>query len=164
MYLPFILVCIFTNEEHMEMSYLCNRFWILNVQSLLCVSRHFRDLNNMDNNKIVNRTGIWHSTFDIKMKLRCIDINSFTRYSTVILKFAKQYCLFLQSFFYLDFNGTGTQCQVQPRTLENQALNYILHVCARFFFRHIQYIYINYLPLPVRSAYFIVRRHSRLKI
>lgn len=42
-------------------------------------------------------------------------------------------------------------------------------VCARFFFRHIQYIsYINYLPLPVRSAYFIVRReaqgHSRLKI
>lgn len=87
MYLPFILVCIFTNEEHIEMSYLCNRFWILNVQSLLCVSRHFRDLNNMDNNKImkiVNRTGIWHSTFDIKMKLRCIDINSFTRYSTVI--------------------------------------------------------------------------------
>lgn len=84
MYLPFILVCIFTNEEHMEMSYLCNRFWILNVQSLLCVSRHFRDLNNMDNNKIVNRTGILHSTFDIKMKLRCIDINLFTRYSTVI--------------------------------------------------------------------------------
>lgn len=41
-------------------------------------------------------------------------------------------------------------------------------VRARFFFRHIQYIYINYLPLPVRSAYFIVRReaqdHSRLKI
>lgn len=99
MYLAFSY--IFTTAENTKMSYLCNRFWILNVQSLLCVSRHFRDLNN---NKLVNKTGTWHSTFDMKMKGSCIDINSFTRYSTVVqLPYPLEirlYCLFYVSFLF----------------------------------------------------------------